>query len=288
MDVCINGDDMKKVTVKTFQAMKENGEKITSLTAYDYSTAKYLDEAGIDFMLVGDSVGMVILGYENTSKVTIDEMKIFTAAVARGVKRAFVVADMPFMSYHADVAEGVRNAGELIRAGADAVKIEGASKHILEVIERCVDAGIPVMAHLGFTPQFLKTLGGFKVQGKTYEASMKLLEEAKAVQAAGAFAVTLEMIPAETAKYITDSIDIPTIGIGAGKDCSGQILVSDDVFGKYSNLSPKFVRRYGDMATLIKDAAAKYIKDVKTGNFPNLDESFLLPNTESEKLVGNG
>ncbi len=275
---------MKNVTVQTLQNMKNNGEKISSLTAYDYSTAKYLDEAGIDFILVGDSVGMVILGYDSTCNVTMTDMKIFTGAVSRGAKRALVIADLPFMAYHADLAEAVRNAGELIRAGAGAVKLEGATDHILAVIKRCVESGIPVMAHLGFTPQSLNTIGGFKVQGKSYDATIRLMEQAKKVQEAGAFAVVLEMIPAESAKYITEHLDIPTIGIGAGKDCSGQILVSDDVFGKYCDLSPKFVRRYGDMGLLIKNAATGYINDVKHGNFPNADESFNLKEEEAGKL----
>lgn len=275
---------MKKVTVQTLQNMKDSGEKISSLTAYDYSTAKYFDEAGIDFMLVGDSVGMVILGYDNTCSVTMNDMKTFTGAVARGTKRALVVADMPFMSYHADVAEAVRNAGELIRAGAGAVKLEGATEHILTVIKRCVESGIPVMAHLGFTPQSLNTIGGYKVQGKSYDATMRLMEQAKKVQEAGAFAVVLEMIPSESAKYITENLEIPTIGIGAGKYCSGQILVSDDMLGKYSELSPKFVRKYGDMLLLIKNAVKDYINDVKTGDFPSSDESFNLKEEEAEKL----
>ncbi|MBQ9688852.1 3-methyl-2-oxobutanoate hydroxymethyltransferase [bacterium] len=275
---------MKKVTVQTFQQMKNDGEKITALTAYDYSTAKYIDEAGIDFILVGDSLGMVILGYDSTCKVTIDEMKIFTAAVTRGAKRCLVVADLPFMSYHADLAEGVRNAGELIKAGAQAVKLEGATDHILSVIKRCTESGIPVMAHLGFTPQSLNTLGGFKVQSKSYDATLELLEQARKVQEAGAFAVVLEMVPQQSAKYVTENISIPTIGIGAGKDCSGQILVSDDIFGKYSELSPKFVRKYGDLSSLIKNCTQNYINDVKSLNFPSSDESFNLKEEEAEKL----
>ena len=275
---------MKKVTVQTFQQMKNDGEKITALTAYDYSTAKYIDEAGIDFILVGDSLGMVILGYDSTCKVTIDEMKIFTAAVTRGAKRCLVVADLPFMSYHADLAEGVRNAGELIKAGAQAVKLEGATDYILSVIKRCTESGIPVMAHLGFTPQSLNTLGGFKVQSKSYDATLELLEQARTVQEAGAFAVVLEMVPQQSAKYVTENISIPTIGIGAGKDCSGQILVSDDIFGKYSELSPKFVRKYGDLSSLIKNCTQNYINDVKSLNFPSSDESFNLKEEEAEKL----
>lgn len=275
---------MKKVTSQTLIEMKNKGEKISSLTAYDYSTAKYMDEAGIDFMLVGDSVGMVILGYDTTCKVTMNDMKTFTSAVARGTQRALVIADMPFMSYQASVDEAVKNAGELIRSGAGAIKLEGATDHIIEVIKRCVESGIPVMAHLGFTPQSLNTIGGYKVQGKSYEATMRLMEQAKKVQEAGAFAITLEMIPEESAKYITENLEIPTIGIGAGKYCSGQILVSDDIFGKYSELSPKFVRRYGDMSLLIKNATRDYIKDVKSGSFPNSDESFNLKEEEAEKL----
>lgn len=275
---------MKKVTVQTIQNLKDKGEKITSLTAYDYSTAKYLDEAGIDFILVGDSVGMVILGYENTCKVTMADMKVFTGAVSRGAKRTLVVADMPFLSYHTDVSEAVKNAGELIQAGAGAVKIEGATDHILNVIQRCVESGIPVMAHLGFTPQSLNTLGGFKVQSKSYDSTMKLLSQVQKAEAAGAFAVVLEMIPEESAKYVTESINIPTIGIGAGKYCSGQILVSDDIFGKYSDLSPKFVRKYGDMASLIKNATENYILDVKGGKFPTGEESFKLEEKEAKKL----
>ena len=188
------------------------------------------------------------------------------------------------MSYHADLAEGVRNAGELIKAGAQAVKLEGATDHILSVIKRCTESGIPVMAHLGFTPQSLNTLGGFKVQSKSYDATLELLEQARKVQEAGAFAVVLEMVPQQSAKYVTENISIPTIGIGAGKDCSGQILVSDDIFGKYSELSPKFVRKYGDLSSLIKNCTQNYINDVKSLNFPSSDESFNLKEEEAEKL----
>lgn len=276
---------MKKVTVKTLQEMKEKNEKIASLTAYDYSTAKYLDESGIDFILVGDSLAMVILGYESTCAISMNEMKIFTGAVARGAKRTLIVADMPFMSYHCDLAEAVRNAGDLIKSGAGAVKIEGATDHILSVIKRCTESGVPVMGHLGFTPQSLNTIGGYKVQGKSYDATMKLLEQAKQLQDAGAFAIVLEMVPEESAKFITETINVPTIGIGAGKYCSGQILVSDDIFGKYSDLSPKFVRKYGDLSLLIKNCATDYIKDVKSEKFPAKEESFNLKEEDAKKLV---
>ncbi len=275
---------MKKVTVKTFQKMKEEGNKITALTAYDCSTARYEDEAGIDFILVGDSLGMVILGYDSTCKVTIDDMKVFTGAVARGTKNAMVVADMPFMSYHCDLKEAVHNAGELIRTGAGAVKLEGATDYIISVVKRCTESGIPVMGHLGFTPQFLNTLGGYKVQGKSSDDTLKILKQAQQLEEAGAFAVVLEMVPEECAKYITEHLNIPTIGIGAGRYCSGQILVSDDILGKYGDFTPKFARKYATMAEVIKTSVSKYIDDVKTGNFPSETELFKLPEEELKQL----
>lgn len=275
---------MKKTTIKTIQKLKNEGQKITSLTAYDYSTAKYLDEAGIDFILVGDSLAMVILGYEATNFIGMDEMIVFTKAVARGAKRCLVTADMPFLSYHTNISDAVKNAGELIKAGAGAVKIEGGSKYIIEVVERCVQSGIPVMGHLGFTPQFVNTFGGFNIQGKSFDATLQLLEQAKQLEKAGAFAIVFEMIPEESAKFITDNLTIPTIGIGAGRYCSGQILVSDDIFGKYSDFTPKFARKYGDLRLLIEDCTNKYIEDVKSGNFPAENEIFKLSESELEQL----
>ncbi len=274
----------KKVTVKTFQKKKDKGEKITSLTAYDCSTARYLDEAGIDFVLVGDSLAMVILGYDTTCAIGMDEMKIFTKAVAKGAKRAMVVADMPFMSYHADLTEGIRNAGELIKCGAGAVKIEGGSDYIVELVKRCTEAGIPVMSHLGFTPQFLNTLGGYRIQGKSSEDTLKILEQARKLQEAGAFALVLEMVPEECATYITENLNIPTIGIGAGRYTSGQILVCDDIFGRYGEFVPKFARKYADMASLIKESAKLYIDDVKSGAFPGENELFKLSEEEVKQL----
>ena len=275
---------MNRITVNTIQKLKNEGQKITSLTAYDYSTAKYLDESGIDIILVGDSLAMVVLGYETTCAIGIEEMLIFTKAVARGAKNTLVTADMPFMSYHANVSDAVKNAGELIRAGAGAVKIEGGSKHILEVVERCVQSGIPVMGHLGFTPQSLNTIGGYNVQGKSYDATLEMLEQAKNLEKAGAFSIVLEMVPEESAKYITDNLTIPTIGIGAGRYCSGQILVSDDIFGKYSDFTPKFARKYGDLRLLMQNCAKQYIEEVKTGKFPNEEEVFKLRSEELNKL----
>lgn len=275
---------MKKVTVKTIQKLKNDGQKITSLTAYDYSTAKYLDEAGVDIILVGDSLAMVALGYETTHSIGMDEMTVFTKAVARGAQRALVAVDMPFMSYHADISEAVKNAGKMIQIGAKAVKIEGGNKYILEVVERCVQSGIPVIGHLGFTPQFLNTLGGYNIQGKSYAVTLEILEQAQKLEKAGAFTIVLEMVPEESAKYITDHLTIPTIGIGAGRHCSGQILVSDDIFGKFSDFTPKFARKYGDLKLLIQNCAKEYVKEVQNGKFPSEEEIFKLSEEELRQL----
>ena len=264
----------KKVTVKSIQDIKDKGERFSVLTAYDYSTAKYIDEAGIDIVLIGDSLAMVALGYETTHSVGVDEMRIFTKAVAKGVSHAMVVTDMPFLSYHTDISTAIKNCGEMIKVGANAVKIEGYSDYILSVVKRLVESGIPVMGHLGFTPQFLNTLGGYKIQGKTQEATEEILRQAKELEKAGAFSIVLEMVPQESAKYITENLSIPTISCGAGKYCTAQVLVSDDVFGKYSDFTPKFARKYGDMKTFITECAKKYDNDVKTGAFPNDEEVF--------------
>lgn len=275
---------MKKNSVKTIQKMKNEGEKISVLTAYDYSTSKYIDEAGVDIILIGDSLAMVALGYETTHSIGMDEMLVFTKAVARGAKRALVVVDMPFMSYHSDLGKAIENAGQMIRAGAHAIKIEGGGKYILEVVERCTQSGIPVMAHLGFTPQFLNTIGGYNIQGKSYGATLEILEQAKKLEKAGAFAVVLEMVPEESAQYISENLSIPTIGIGAGRHCSGQVLVSDDVFGKFSDFSPKFARKYADLKGLILDSSKSFIADVKNGSFPSENEVFNLAEDELKQL----
>lgn len=278
---------MKKISVNTIQKLKNDGQRITALTAYDYSTAKYLDEAGVDIILVGDSLAMVALGYETTHSVGIDEMLIFTKAVARGVKSALVIGDMPFMSYHQSVSDAVKNAGEMIKSGARAVKIEGGNDYILEVVRRCVQCGIPVLGHLGFTPQFLNTIGGHNIQGKSFESTLQILEQAKMLEQAGAFAIVLEMVPEESARYISENLNIPTLGIGAGRYCSGQILVSDDVFGKFSDFKPKFARKYGDLATVVKNCAKGFIEDVKGGKFPSEEEIFKLPEDELNQLRTN-
>lgn len=275
---------LKKITAKTIQKLKNDGQRITSLTAYDYSTAKYLDEAGVDIVLVGDSLAMVALGYETTHAIGMEEMLVFTKAVAKGATRALVAVDMPFMSYHTDVAAAIKNAGEMIRVGAKAIKIEGASDYILEVIQRCVQSGIPVIGHLGFTPQFLNTIGGYNIQGKSYATTLEILEQAKKLEKAGVFAIVLEMVPEESAKYITDNLTVPTIGIGAGRYCSGQILVSDDIFGKFSDFTPKFARKFGDLSLLIRNTAKQYVEEVKNGTFPSEEEIFKLSEEELKQL----
>ena len=275
---------MRKVNIKYLTELKHNNKKFSALTAYDYSTAKILDEVGIDIILVGDSLAMVALGYENTNNISIDEMKIFTKAVAKGVSRAMVVCDMPFMSYHTSIEKAIENIGEAIKAGANAVKLEGAGEYIYELTQRCHDFGIPVISHIGFTPQAINAIGGHYIQGKTYDATLELLEKAKKLEKSGASIILLEMVPEESAKYITENINIPTISCGAGKFCDGQVLVCDDIFGKYSNFKPKFARRYGDMRQFIYDCAKSYDEDVKNENFPNNEEVFHIEESELKQL----
>lgn len=272
------------ITAKKIQKMKREGVKISCLTAYDCSTAKFADESGIDLILVGDSGGQVVLGYDSTTKVTLDDMKVFSRAVLNGAKNSMVVVDMPFLSYHTGVYEAVKNAGEIIQMGASAVKIEGGSDYIIDVIHHMTESGIPVMGHLGFTPQYINVIGGNYVQGKNLENTLKILDEAKKIQSAGAFSIVLEMVPDVCAKYITDNLEIPTIGIGAGKYTDGQILVMNDIIGKFDGFSPKFARKYADVKTIIKNAVAEYVNDVKSGNFPSDEESFQLSAEEFEKF----
>lgn len=265
---------VKKVTVRTLKKFKDSNEKFSMLTAYDYSTAKYIDEAGIDVILIGDSLAMVALGYEDTTSIGVEEMTIFTKAVSRGVQRAMVVTDMPFMSYTIDIPTALQNVGNMIKCGANSVKLEGCNDYILELIKRCTQMGVPVMGHIGFIPQSQNVIGGYIIQGKNTEAVQELLEQAKKLEQAGAFAIVLEMVPEECGKYITENLNIPTIACGAGKYCTGQVLVSDDVFGKYSDFKPKFARKYGDMKAFIIDCAKKFDEDVKTVKFPSEDEVF--------------
>ena len=275
---------MTKKNITTFQKLKDNGEKIAMLTAYDYSTAQVLDKAEIDGILVGDSLAMVALGYENTYNITIDEMLIFIKAVARGARNSFIIGDMPFMSYNLSVEQGLENASKMIKAGASAVKLEGCNDHIIELTKRCTESGIPVLSHLGFTPQLMNTLGGHKIQGKTADNTEKILECAKQLENAGAFAVVLELMPAASAEYITRNLSIPTIGIGGGKYCSGQIVVTDDILGKFTDFTPKFIKKFANIHDTALMGVENYKREVKEGLFPSENESFELNEDEREKL----
>ena len=273
-----------KNTVRTFQAAKEKGEKITMLTAYDYSTAKLMDEAGINAILVGDSLGNTMLGYENTISVTVEDMIHHGAAVSRGCKNTMVVVDMPFMSYQTSTYDALVNAGRLMKEGrANAVKLEGGAS-VCEQIKAITDAGIPVMAHLGLTPQSINAFGGNRVQGKSEEAAQKLIDDALAVQEAGAFAVVLECIPAKLADIITKKLSIPTIGIGAGAGCDGQILVYQDMLGMFSDYVPKFVKRFAEVGEVMKAGFNDYIKEVSEGTYPAEEHTFKIDDDVLEKL----
>lgn len=271
-------------SILNFQKLKDNGEKITMLTAYDYSTAKVLEEADVDGILVGDSLAMVALGYENTYNISINEMLIFIKAVARGAKNSFIVGDMPFMSYNLSIEQGLKNASEMIKAGAKAVKLEGCNEHIIALTKRCVESGIPVLAHLGFTPQLMNTIGGYKIQGKTADNTEKILECAKELEEAGAFAVVLELIPEVSAEYITRNLKIPTIGIGAGVGCDGQIVVTDDILGKFTDFTPKFIKKYTNLHDVVYESVIEYSREVKLGLFPSHKETFELDPAEKVKL----
>lgn len=273
-----------KITTLGLQEMKARKEKISILTAYDYSTAKLVDEAGAEVILVGDSLGMVLLGYDSTIPVTMDDMIHHTKAVARGTKHALVVGDMPFMSYQLSVSESVRNAGRFLQeGGANAVKLEGG-REVADTAKAIIAAGIPVMGHLGLTPQSVNQLGGFRVQGRDEAAARKILNNALALQDAGVFAIVLECIPAALAKMVTDRLEIPTIGIGAGVGCDGQVLVFHDMVGLYSEIAPKFVKRYASLRSTIKDAVVKYRDEVKAGSFPGQEHSFEMDENELKKL----
>ena len=273
-----------KNTAVTFKQAKEKGEKLTMLTAYDYTTAKLVDEAGIHSILVGDSLGMVCLGYEDTLSVTMEDMIHHTKAVARGAKEALVIADMPFMSYQTSVYDAVTNAGRLVKEGhAQAVKLEGG-QDMCPQIEAIVKASIPVCAHIGLTPQSIHAFGGFKVQGKGEEAAKKLLEEAKAVEEAGAFAVVMECVPEALAKLITEKISIPTIGIGAGAGCDGQVLVYQDMLGMYPDFVPKFVKVFAGVGDEMRKGFAAYKKAVQEGSFPAAEHTFRMDESILEKL----
>lgn len=272
-----------KFAITSFAEKKYLKEKISVLTAYDYPTARLLD-GEVDVLLVGDSLGMVKLGYEDTLEVTVDDMVYHTRSVKRGAKKSFVVTDMPYLSYHISLEDSVRNAGRIIREGrASAVKLEGGSERI-PVIKKLIETQIPVMGHLGLTPQSVNLTGGFKVQAKTAGSAKKLLEDAKALQSAGVFSIVLECVPEEIAKYISDNLEIPTIGIGAGRYCDGQVLVIDDILGITEDINPKFVKRYGNLADDIRAIAREYNRDVKSGRFPEEVHTFKLDKNELEKI----
>lgn len=273
-----------KNTVTTFKKMKENHEKISMLTAYDYSTAKLVDSAGVNSILVGDSLGNVMLGYENTIPVTVDDMIHHGAAVARGAKNALVVVDMPFLSYQTSVYDAVVNAGRIMKeTGCDAVKLEGGAV-VCPQIKAIVDASIPVVAHLGLTPQSINAFGGFKVQGKSLDAAKKLIEDAKAVEEAGAFALTLECVPARLAEKISKELSIPTIGIGAGAGCDGQVLVYADMLAMFSDFCPKFVRKFANVGEIMTQAFKDYDAAVKDGSFPAAEHTYKIDDEVIEKL----
>lgn len=272
----------KKKTVNTLKKMKRDGERITVLTAYDFPTAKLIDEAGIDVILVGDSLGMVVLGYDSTLPVTMEDMLHHVRAVTRGTINALVVADMPFMSYQISKEEALRNAARLLQeGGASAVKLEGG-KDIADTIKAIVRAGIPVMGHIGLTPQSVNQMGGFRVQGKDVSSAKGIIDDAKALEEAGAFAITLECIPSSLAKMVSQQVNIPTIGIGAGVGCDGQVLVTHDLLGLYSEFVPKFVKKYADLGGQIKEALINYKQEVKSGAFPSLEYSYNISEDVSQ------
>ena len=273
-----------KNTVLTFAKAKKENTKISMLTAYDYSTAKLINDAGINSILVGDSLGNVVLGYEDTVSVTMEDMIHHTAAVSRGAKDALVVADMPFMSYQTSVYDAVVNAGRLMKEGrANAGKLEGG-KEVCPQIKAIVDAGIPVCAHIGLTPQSVNAFGGHRVQGKTQETAQKLIDDALAVQQAGAFAVVIEAVPEKLATLVTEKLDIVTIGIGAGNGCDGQVLVYQDMLGMFSDFTPKFVKRYANIGEMMTEAFKKYDEEVKSTAFPSAEHTYKIDDEVIEKL----
>ncbi|MBM2852079.1 MAG: 3-methyl-2-oxobutanoate hydroxymethyltransferase [Candidatus Nitrosotenuis sp.] len=270
-------------SVRDILEKRQAGKKISVITAYDYTMASLCDKAGIDILLVGDSAGMVMLGYENTIPVTMDQMVLFTEAVSRARQNALLVADLPFMSYQASINDAIANSGRLIKAGADAVKLEGG-KVVSKTIQAIVETGIPVMGHIGFQPQTTTLAQGYKVQGRTKDAAVKLIEDAKILEEAGVFSIALEMVTDEVSKIISETISVPTIGIGSGKYCDGQVLVVHDVLGMYDKLKPKFVKQYLSLSDQITKAVTNYRTDVESGKFPAKENWFSMDKSELEKL----
>jgi 3-methyl-2-oxobutanoate hydroxymethyltransferase len=277
-------NDRKKITTKTFRDKKKKGEIITMLTAYDYPTSLAVDRAGIDSILVGDSLGMVVLGYETTLPVTMEDMIHHCKAVARGAEYALLVGDMPFMSYQASVEEAVRNAGRFLKeAGMDAIKLEGGRER-KAVIEAIISAGIPVQGHIGLTPQSIHQFGGFRVQGKSAEAAKRLIEDAMILEEAGCFSIVLETIPSQLAGLLSEKLEIPTIGIGAGVGCDGQVLVTHDLLGLFDRFTPKFVKKYTHLHSVMAEAISAYKEDVESRQFPTEEHSFGMAEGDWEAL----
>ena len=265
-----------RVSINEIKAMKQRKEKIPMLTAYDYVTARIIDEVGVPMILVGDSLGMVILGYESTIPVTMEEMLHHTRAVARGAKKALIVGDMPFMTYHTSISDALSNAALFIqKGGAQAVKLEGGEV-VAEAVKRLVDCGIPVMGHIGLTPQSIYQLGGYKAQGKTPETARKLFKDAQILEEAGAFSIVLECVPAPLSKLIVGKLSIPVIGIGAGPDCDGEVQVVSDVLGLYSDIAPKHAKQYARLAESIKAAVTSYVEEVKSSTFPTMEHAYTM------------
>ena len=276
---------MGRVTVRDIFDMKVRGEKIPMVTAYDYTTAQLADQAGIPLLLVGDSLGMVVLGYDSTIPVTMQDMLHHVKAVAKGAQTSMVVADLPFMSYHIDQAQALANAARLVQeGGARSVKLEGGEK-LADTVARIVQAGIPVMGHIGLTPQSVNVLGGYRVQGRNRQEAVQLLKDAQALEEAGAYAVVLELIPSPLAGVISQRLDIPTIGIGAGAQCDGQVQVLQDMLGLYTDFVPKHTKRYADLAGVIQDAFAQYVREVKEGSFPTHQQSISMDEIILEELA---
>jgi 3-methyl-2-oxobutanoate hydroxymethyltransferase len=273
-----------RVTIRDLSRMKRNGEKIPMITAYDYTSAQLVEQAGVPLILVGDSLGQVVLGYDSTVPVTMDEMVHHIKTVVRGTQRAHVVGDLPFLSYHADVPEAIRNAGRLLKeGGAQSVKLEGGRTQA-ETVSRIVESGIPVMGHIGLTPQAVNQLGGYRVQGRSLKDAVRLMEDARALEEAGAYAIVLECVPAQLAQMITERVGVPTIGIGAGTGCDGQVQVFHDMMGLYQDFTPKHARQYAQLGQTIVEATRSYVQDVENEQFPGDSESFKLSESVLEAL----
>ena len=276
-------DRVKKISVRDIISMKQRKEKVSVLTAYDYATALICDKSGVDILLVGDSAGMVMLGYSNTTLVSMEEMLLFCKAVSRATKRAMIIADMPFGSYQSNVSDAIKNAIQFIKAGCDAVKLEGGIE-VVETIRAIVNAGIPVMGHIGLKPQTCSLWDGYKLQGKTKNSALKIISDAKSLEKAGVFSIVMELVVSEVTEIVSQNISVPIIGIGSGSSCDGQVLVVHDMLGIYEDIRPKFVKRYGEFSKLIQAAISQYTTDVKSSKFPEEQNIFHMSSEEFKEL----